>query len=159
MKVRTGPTSPNKATHVRSAFGLAYIVARIEESFLIPRATTQQCVAGSLYATWLTNHMMADQYYIRNLIVQFDLPFVLRVVDSIRQETVPENYEHYVFEYDDLPMMVRFEKKIRDLGESISRLRIIVVSSIIPPRKYGLMTSYSELLSLGATTVNTVISL
>ncbi|MBU1753300.1 hypothetical protein KKG56_05530 [bacterium] len=53
---------------------------------------------------------------IKNVIVQFDLPFVLRLVDSVNQETTPESYEQYTTGINNIPAMIRFEKKLRDLG-------------------------------------------
>lgn len=53
---------------------------------------------------------------LRNLVVNFDLPFVLRLADSIEKKSVPEGYEHYIVHLGELPAMLRFQKKVRDLG-------------------------------------------
>ena len=53
---------------------------------------------------------------LKNVVLQFDLPFVYRVVDSIRRETTPDGYQQYVFPIEGAPVMLRFEKKVRDLG-------------------------------------------
>lgn len=57
-----------------------------------------------------------SEFPFKNVIVQFDLPFVLRVVDSIRRETTPEDYEEYISVINRLPVMLRFEKQVRELG-------------------------------------------
>lgn len=53
---------------------------------------------------------------LKNIVVEFDLPFVLRVVDSIKRETVPDGYQHYFSAINGIPAMLRFEKRLRDLG-------------------------------------------
>lgn len=52
---------------------------------------------------------------LNNVVVQFDLPFVLRLVDSIRGDSQPDGYEQYVFPIAGIPTMLRFEKKTRNL--------------------------------------------
>ncbi len=57
-----------------------------------------------------------NQHPLKNVVITFDLPFVLRVVDSMRKETTPDDYEQYLAAVRGIPMMLRFEKKLRDLG-------------------------------------------
>lgn len=57
-----------------------------------------------------------NQHQLKNVVVGFDLPFVLRLVDSIRKETTPQSYEQYMATVNGVPLMLRFEKKPRDLG-------------------------------------------
>jgi hypothetical protein len=57
-----------------------------------------------------------NEHPLKNVVICFDLPFVLRVVDSIQKETTPEGYQQYFAKVNGIPMMLRFEKKLRDLG-------------------------------------------
>lgn len=57
-----------------------------------------------------------NKFSFKNVIVQFDLPFVLRVVDSISGENIPEGYEDYITVINNLPVMLRFEKQVREHG-------------------------------------------
>jgi hypothetical protein len=57
-----------------------------------------------------------NEHPLKNVVIGFDLPFVLRVVDSIRKETTPDGYQQYLVAVQGVPMMLRFDKKLRDLG-------------------------------------------
>ena len=59
---------------------------------------------------------MTSKGDLKNVVVQYDLPFVLRVPDSIEKEDVPDDYQHYIFEIDGIPARPRFQKGTRDLG-------------------------------------------
>ncbi|MBL4752250.1 MAG: hypothetical protein JKY52_01435 [Flavobacteriales bacterium] len=53
---------------------------------------------------------------LKNVVVQFELPFMLRVVDAIKMETRRDEYQEYVFQINGIPAMVRFEKKLKENG-------------------------------------------
>lgn len=57
-----------------------------------------------------------NEHPLKNVVISFDLPFVLRIVDSIRKETTPDGYQQYQAAVRGIPIMLRFEKKLRDLG-------------------------------------------
>ncbi len=54
---------------------------------------------------------MAD---LKKIAVQFPLPFVLLLPDTIEKESKPEGYEEYVLAKDRIPAMLRFKKQVRE---------------------------------------------
>ncbi|MBI4298798.1 MAG: hypothetical protein HY666_03465 [Chloroflexi bacterium] len=52
---------------------------------------------------------------LKNVVVTFDLPFVLRLIDSVHLDSRPTDYQDYIFPLGGVPAMLRFEKKVRSL--------------------------------------------
>lgn len=51
---------------------------------------------------------------LKKIAVQFPLPFVLLLPDTIEKDSKPEGYREYVFAIDRIPAMVRFKKQVRE---------------------------------------------
>ncbi|MBN4051390.1 hypothetical protein JYU16_01100 [bacterium AH-315-M05] len=61
-------------------------------------------------------HENEKEINLKNVVVQFELPYVLRVVDSIKKETQSDGYNDYIFPINGIPAMLRFEKKLKRHG-------------------------------------------
>ncbi len=60
--------------------------------------------------------MSCAQIGLKNIIVQFEIPYVLMLPDSMKKESVTGEYKDYVFLIEDIHVMIRSEKKLKDLG-------------------------------------------
>ncbi len=91
---------------------------------------------------------------LKNVVVTFDLPFVLRLIDSVHLESRPADYQDYIFPMGGIPAMLRFEKKVRPLpGIQIAMedRRGVLTYSVVQVwfdqqffQAYGVQTNYQE---------------